>query len=82
MSKRLPAVLRIYGRLSLVFVVLYAPFIVYDDLVLIRRITSSSEFGLFLLVELMGMFVYFLVFTGFYWSAALVVLLGRKWLER
>ena len=60
MPRGLPSALRLYKWLSLAFVAVYVPLIVYDDFVFIKKIASFSDLGLFLAVELVWLLVYFL----------------------
>jgi hypothetical protein len=44
-------------------------------------LSSFSELGLFLFVELVWLFFNFLAFSATYWSAALAIIFGRRWLK-
>jgi len=74
--------LRLYGWLSLAFVVLYVPYVVYDDFALIKNIKSPAQLPSVLLISALFMFSYFLMFTMTYCAAALLVILGLYFRER
>lgn len=76
MSNYLRIALRLYTQLSIVFVVGYVIYIIYDDYVLFQDIDSFSDLGIPILFGLIYLAIYFLAFTFCYIGIALVVILG------
>jgi hypothetical protein len=76
MPRGLPSALRLYKWLSLAFVAVYVPLIVYDDFAFIEKIESFSDLGPFLAVELVWLLVYFSGSSFYYWLGAGVLIAG------
>lgn len=76
MPRGLPSALRLYKWLSLAFVAVYVPLIVYDDFVFIEKIESIGDLGLFLGIELAWLLAYFLPCSVYYWLGAGVLIAG------
>jgi hypothetical protein len=76
MPRGLSTALRLYKGLSLAFLAVYVPLVVYDDFVFIEKISSISALGDFLWVELVWFVVYFFGFSLYYWIGAGVIVTG------
>ena len=70
--------LRIYKWASLLFLIAYAVLITIDDFVFIRKISSMSDLGMFLLFEFLYLLMYFLVFTICYGIIAGLIIVALK----
>jgi len=66
--------LRYFKYAAILFVISYSVYIVYDDLIFIKKIADFSEFALFIGVEPMWLLVYFLGLSIYYWLTACVVI--------
>jgi hypothetical protein len=81
MTRYLPIVLRLYKWLALIFLVLYIVLIIYDDFVFIKKISSFSDLVIFIGLEFLYLFVYFLSFTFLYWILSVLIMAGLKLLK-
>lgn len=76
MSKYLRIALRIYKWAAMLFLIAYIIYIIYDDYVLIQKISSLAELGTFMTVQCLYLIVYSLEFSFCYWLASILIILG------
>lgn len=77
-AKHIRTALRIYKWAAIIFLIAYIIYIIYDDYVLFKKISSLSELGMDLLFELLYLTVYFSGFSFYYWVIALFVIFGSQ----
>ena len=75
-SDHLSLALRIYIRLTIIFLSVYVIYTIYDDYVLIEKITSSADLGKFLLFQALYLIALLLGFTFYYLIATVLVIAG------
>ena len=61
-----------YKYFSLLFLIFYSMYIIYDDYIFIKNISSLSGFLEQLELEIEWLFSYFLVYSIYFWMAAVV----------
>lgn len=71
-----------YKWISVIFLVGYVIYIIYDDYIFVDKIYSLSDLGTFLLIEFMYLFVYFLGFSFYYWLISLLIIFGYRVVKR
>lgn len=77
-AKHFRTALRIYKWTAIIFLIAYIIYITYDDYGLFKKISSLSELGMGLLLELLYLTVYFLGFSFYYWVITLFVIFGSQ----
>lgn len=70
--------LKLYKWASLLYLAVYVPYIIYDDYIFIKKISSLGEAGDFLLFQVFYLIVYFIGFSFYYWLIAMAIVLGYK----
>jgi len=78
MSSYLEYAFRVYKRLTIIFLSVYIIYIIYDDYVLIDKISSLSDLGTFLLFQSLYLIAILLGFTFYYLMATLLIIAGLK----
>jgi hypothetical protein len=73
MKNSLRIAVKYFKYAAVLFLISYSIYIVIDDFVFIKRISSLAEFGACLGVELMWLLSYFLAFSFYYWFAAFII---------
>jgi hypothetical protein len=76
MKEYFSTALRIYKWGAIVFLLAYTVYIIYDDYVLLTKVSSLADFGMALGLEVMYLSMYFLAFTFYYFIAAVVIIAG------
>ena len=79
MKVELRVTIRIYKLLAWVFVIIYIPYIIYDDFVLLRKVDSFGKAAAVFLLQLVYMMILLVGFSFYYWLLALIILYVRKW---
>lgn len=64
-----------FKYVAIFFLTSYAIYIAYDDYTFIKSISSISDFGVALRLELSWLLAYFLGFSFYYWLTAFTVIL-------
>jgi hypothetical protein len=75
-SSYLELALRIYIRLAIIFLSVYVIYIIYDDYMLIEKISSLSDLGMFLLFQSLYLIAIMLGFTFYYLIITVLVIAG------
>ena len=81
-SSYLELALKIYIRLTIIFLFVYIIYIIYDDYVFIEKISSFSDLGLFLLLQALYLIAILLGFTFYYLILTLLVIAGVNAFKR
>ena len=81
-SSYLELALKIYIRLTIIFLFVYIIYIIYDDYVFIEKISSFSDLGMFLLFQSLYLIAILLGFTFYYLILTLLVIAGVNAFKR
>jgi hypothetical protein len=73
MKNSLKIAVKYFKYVAVLFLISYSTYIVIDDYVFIKNISSFSDLGECLAAESMWLLAYFLGFSFYYWVAAFII---------
>ena len=69
---------KLYKWILIICLIIYIPYIIYDDFNLFKKFETVSQVGMSILFNIFFLLVYFLGFSFYYWIIALLIIKFKK----